>query len=317
MWEIPVFGLLNMREVIETILEYAAGLLSMSTDLLTDIGDSAANILSTSSTSVFGRISLALHDTAVYLTPALQGVGYGIAIMFFLFNLLNLITSDQLTLEQFIKKFCWLFVGIAVVALAPNFFDKCVEFGDAFTTLITGQKFTVPTDATEDFTGKVYEAFCASVSGDGIPAFVGAIICFIIAAAIGLSLALASAILVALVYVVGFQRLLRLNIRGAFLPIGLALFSDEGWRGAGGRYFRSFLSVCCQGAVIAIIGKVTTGCIQIAYNFAFAKSIVNQDFLKLFVNLLSAETIVIGVAVASVAMLFESQRVIADVFGAQ
>ena len=39
-----------------------------------------------------------------------------------------------------------------------------------------------------------------------------------------------------------------------FFPIAMGLMSDDGWRGAGGRYLKKFLAVCCQSAVLVVIG---------------------------------------------------------------
>lgn len=307
----------------EGLTEVSAAMLGLAFQFLMEIGGTAANIMSGSGNSVFGQISAQLGKLVKNYMVLFQSLGYAISILFFMFALLNLITSEQLTLEQFIKKFCWLFVGIAVVSLSPMFLEKITEFGDAFTTMIVKNNLQLTNGDTDLAVNNMLKKALQTVVTDNpdyneIQKLVFSLVMCLISVAIGLSLALVALVMLGIVYVIGFSWIIEKNVRGLFLPIGLSMFSDDGWRGAGGRYFRKFLAVCCNGAVIAFIGKITNGCIAIAYKVAFNDSLVKgTDFLTQFLPaLLKSEVVVLGVAAAAITAMFKSQQIINDAFGA-
>lgn len=305
------------------LTDVSADMLGLAFKFLSDIGGTAANIMSGSGNSAFGQISVQLSKLVQNYMMLFQSLGYAISIMFFMFALLNLITSEQLTLEQFIKKFCWLFVGIALVGLSPMFFEKITAFGDAFTTMIVQNRFELTGGSSDTALHDTLATALKTVIKDNpdyneIQKLVFSLVMCLISVAIGLSLALVALVMLGIVYVIGFSWIIEKNVRGLFLPIGLSMFSDEGWRGAGGRYFRKFLAVCCNGAVIAFIGKITNGCIAIAYKVAFTNGLSDgNSFLGDFLPaLLKSEVVVLGVAAAAIAAMFKSQQIVNDTFGA-
>ena len=308
---------------VSKISELVASLFGAAIDLLSSIGLMASDILNTDGTTFISEIDNLLSKAIEAFMPSLQGIGYGIAIMFFLFNFLNMVTTDNLTLEQFIKKFCWLFVGIAMVSLAPTFFNKIIQFGDAFTKMVAKNTFLHPGDGVniKQIDALLVDTLPEKVDDSLLFMYMGLMVVCII---IPLIIMIGSAIIYGVIYVIAFTRILEINVRGAFLPIGLSLFSDECWRGAGGRYLRKFLAIACQGAGIAMIGQVMSSAISLAFSYSISAieppdTLLDEAtlFLEMTVELLKAGTISLAIAAACVMAMFKAQQIISDVFGAQ
>lgn len=306
------------------IAEIIATLYDCAIMLLSDVGYAAADIMNKDGESILGQASSLIEEAVGNFMPSLQGIGYGISIMFFLFNFLNMVTTDNLTLEQFIKKFCWLFVGIALVSLAPTFYEKIIQFGDAFTKMIADKTFGPTENEASSIINKVLQdAFPDKISIADTLIYICTLIVSIL---IPLLMILGAVVLYVIVYIIAVTRALELNVRGAFLPIGLSLFSDEGWRGAGGRYLRKFFAVAAQGAGIAMIGKVMGGLINFSFSASLKDISVNNGnvitgdvitLLQTTVGLLKGTIVAIGIGCACVMAMFKVQQIISDVFGAQ
>ena len=109
-------------------------------------------------------------------------------------------------------------------------------------------------------------------------------------------------------------------MRAAFLPVALALLSDDGWRGAGGRYIKKLLAVTAQGAVLIVICFMTKKLMDNAAgsmaSFALSSS---EDLAEMFKNILGTlkgPLANLAIGVAGIAFMFKSMQVTSDVFGA-
>lgn len=120
-----------------------------------------------------------------------------------------------------------------------------------------------------------------------------------------------------LVYVIAFTRLIELCARGCFIPIAAGLVSDDGWRGAGGRYFRKFLAICSQSAILVVIGKIASYALGTIGNSILTNlpSLVTAGTMGIL-NIGGQLAIMIGIGIAMVSVMFKSIGIVNDAFGA-
>ena len=307
---------------------------SMEADLIIDIL-SDINSLGTSMASIFaenpsedgGEAITSVQTTINNITSSslttgtMESVALAIAILFFFIATIELGMQERLTLDYFIKHFAKLGVACFFIFNASTLYDSICDFGGGLTTLmatnyITSDKGGGP--KTNDTVAKVVrelgnkegvsddtrEELAKQCSGEvtNFFDFIGKIFSTFL---LGKILSFVSKGLLIICYVIAFSRLLELSIRGAFLPIAFALMSDDGWKGAGGRYIRKFVAICSQGAVLVAIGNVASMIIS----KVIASIGTGGDIMQLFV-------ILIGVAIAIVSLMFKSIGIINDVFGA-
>lgn len=276
-----------------------------------------------------GLVQEAMNDSGVNITSimtngvdALKSTGYAICALFFIISLLELAMSERMTLEFFVKFFSKLVIGVAAVFYAGDFVNAAWNFGDTLSnylstiSLVDGEASGVVEVGFHDLfitylnevEGSQWLAMLAIVIGLGIPA------------------ALASFIIVAVVYVVCFTRLLEIMVRGVFMPIACAMLSDDGWRGAGGRYIRKFIGICAQGAVMVIIGKLT-GVVMGAVcnsmkntmtetvNDAIASASKVTPGFGFVIDVIESTMAIVGIAVACISLMFKSIGIVNDAFG--
>ena len=119
------------------------------------------------------------------------------------------------------------------------------------------------------------------------------------------------------------SRLIELEIRAMFLPISFALLADDGWRGAGGRYIKKFVAICCQGVIlIGLGGMAQTLMMTVIKNECselFCGSMVqlldnlaNLDPGGIFIGI----CMMWGVGIAIISLMFKSINLVNEVFGA-
>jgi hypothetical protein len=127
----------------------------------------------------------------------------------------------------------------------------------------------------------------------------------------GSILRLVALVINAITYIVCISRLLEMSARGCFLPIAIAMMSDDGWRGAGGRYIRKYIAVCAQGAVLVVAGTM------ISYGMSVAgSSMIGQlSSCGSISSFLGYLVLFIAIAIAGVSMLFKSIGIVNDAFG--
>lgn len=226
-----------------------------------------------------------------------QGIGMAIALLFFLMAMIDLSTSERLTLEFFIKFFSKLVIALFLIDMAPELVNKIVEFGDAVMTQMSNSNGFEETDELI----KQYRNYLETSD----PRTHWILLIVQSACTVGL-IYIISFVVIVVAYIVGFTRLLELGVRGAFMPIALGLIADDGWRGPGGRYIRKFIAVCVQGAALIVISTVSSK----AMGMTGVGVVSGND--GGFIGLLS----IAGLAFATISMMFKSIGIINDVFGA-
>jgi len=271
------------------------------------IDDIVTDALGIGADSTAGEISEGILNIADGIQGGLQSVGLAISIMFFLFAMLDIITTDRFTLEYFIRFFGKLAISIALIEYAPEITKACRDFGNDFLTLIKNVGFGPDRVQEATLAKEVYINYVKELLDEaGGEAGAGALIRAVLTGGlIGLIGMIAGMIFSVIVYLVSFTRLLEMAVRGVFMPVAFGLLADDGWRGAGGRYIRKFIAVCAQGAVILLIANLYTTALG-----ASAASVIGRG------NMLMAIVCLFGLAFATISLLFKSIGVVNDIFGA-
>ena len=284
-----------------------------------NIGNTVMDALGYNGGNSASAISAGLKAYALNFQEPLQAVGAAIAMAFFLIQLLELTTQERFTIEFFIKFFGKLVISIALILACKTITEQLWNFGEAFTSLINKNYTTVTADTTVGNSSTLLKDKLNDNSQEGnsdkqqfIDAAineykdVNTISLILEFGVVGLVLYLMSLILIIVVYIVSFTRVLEMSVRAVFMPIAFALLSDDGWRGAGGRYIKKFIAICAQGAVLILIGEVASFAILTSMTTVGSN---NGNFLMSIV-------IDLGIAYAGISMMFRSIGIINDVFGA-
>ena len=293
--------------------EIIANMMTWAINQLKDSGDGVAKIMAGQDTGSIGNLGAITNElTGVIqseVIPAAQAVGYAIAITFFIFALANMLTGDRLTVEQFIKFFAKLGVGIFIVSVSDELFRACLDFGDGISTLFSASFPSASITVPDDLSNQINE-----VVGKGLGNFIKAIIMSFISI---LPCVVASLAIKVLVYVIAFTRLIELCARGCFIPIAAGLVSDDGWRGAGGRYFRKFLAICSQSAILVVIGKIASYALGTIGNSILTNlpSLVTAGTMGIL-NIGGQLAIMIAIRIAMESVMFKSIGIVNDAFGA-
>lgn len=222
--------------------------------------NSASVILGNDQTSAIGdvmsRLRAVVADT---ILPAMQGVGIAIALVFFLISLIRAAQADHFNLDIFIKHFTKAVIPVAIISFCPLLFKYLLDFGESLGTYLSSLDIV----GKQSYSAESMESTILDLAekhddlSDGFGLLAGSLLPMIAISLTGLAVQ-------AVVYIIAFTRIIELYIRGAFLPIPLALMADDGWQGAGGRYIKKFLAVAAQGGMIILIGKIGAFAISVA-----------------------------------------------------
>jgi len=257
--------------------------------------------------TMVAKVSKALQDAVVAFLPSMQALALAISVVFFLIALLELTTQERLTLEFFIKFFGKLVISIALIASCETLTKNLMLFGEGFGTMFKSFVPGVSATGTAPTEADLYDIFNASdVHWSQI---------ILSAISVGTPMALATKVLLIITYMVAFSRLIELCARGMFMPIAFALISDDGWRGAGGRYIRKFIAVCAQIAVLIVVAKITTGVMSLSTEEVLSAIQEAADYNSLTEAMSKQMTICVGVGFASTQAMFKSISIISDAFG--
>lgn len=238
---------------------------------------------------------------------AMKGVGFALAALFFLISMIELINQDRLTIELFVKFFARLAVGVAAVSYSDEIYRLCSSFGAALTREITtafeaSAQFNVPTNIGQLINSKhsgIFEAIGCLVS-----VALGMLPCYLV-----------GFIVLILTYVIAFTRLLEMGARGCFLPIAMGLMSDDGWRGAGGRYLKKFIAVCSQSAALVVIAGLSSYLLGTLAQTVIDGIVATGGDIDIG-TLAGNVALMCGVGVAMVSAMMKSIGIVNDVFGA-
>lgn len=284
---------------------------------LTGISDTIASIINAANGSgngniiageAIGGLSQSMYNTVQTIGMSLESIGYALCFLFFLISLVELAMSERMTMEYFIKYFSKLVIGVAAISYWQEIYRVCRGFGNALSGLIS-------TSGSAAIEINLHGTFLNYVNGEGASSW---LILLVGSVLIGAPLIIASFVIIGVVYIVVFTWLLEFSIRGCFLPIACALLSDDGWRGAGGRYIRKFLGVACQGAVMVTVSKLTSESLySIVSSVASSANNVqdaDENFNFLF-DLAQNIVVVVAICIATVSVMFKASAIVSDVFG--
>lgn len=280
---------------------------------LTGIGKSMASILGDN--KITENISIPIDDfDKVFnaVVSPMKTIGFALCLFFFIMTLVDLLTSERLSFEIFWKHFLKLILGAFMVDNAEKVKTFVIDFGNAFmkdiNTGLGSIKGTNPFAQNEAFMQAVYE-FAKDIS-------LGWLIVLGLGFLVGLFPLLLGIIFKGATLLIALSRLLELYLRCAFLPVALALMTDDGWRGAGGRYIKKIIAVAVQGAGLIVIGSLISfacaGALEgigesVAGQYLLISDLLNNCFTVIFV--------VAGMGLAGLSLMFKSMGIVNDVFG--
>lgn len=254
-----------------------------------------------------------VDSTAKEVIKLLQPTGYALCVLFFIIALLELAMSERMTMEYFVKFLSKLVVGYAVVYYCPEIYDTLREIGYWLMDTISAD------NPDHVYNPNLADVFINYTSNNGAGSWFPLLCASIL---IGGTILIGSYALLGVVYIVLFTWVLEMGVRGMFLPIACSLLSDDGWRGAGGRYIRKFLGICSQGMVMAavmrLIAGIMDGLIDSIITTADGLSGATDAFAgsnSFIGNLAGTCIIVLGVMIAGVSVMMKSMSVVSDVFG--
>ena len=281
--------------------------------ILTDYGDVCASLqglgadmvqVSGAGDSAISQMTRTVVDLATNMQDALAGVAIAICVAFFIISMLELAMSERMTIELWVKYWAKLVVGVAAVYFCGEITGKIYEFGIAL-----GELVAVSAGSSADMTATMENVgtWYATAGEGGLNWLMAFVEYHLMMAPIKLILL----VLKGVIYVVGFSRVIELGVRTAFMPIGMALLSDDGWKGAGGHYIKKYISICAQCAVMVMIGNIASWLITQALAIGTAAVAGNGP-----ASIGGTVVVAACACVACIMALFKSIQITNDVFGA-
>lgn len=265
----------------------------------TDVSDILTSGGDTQMADITEKLQTQVETVAI---PAVEAFALAVALLFFIISLVEIVSQDRLTMEFFIKFFAKFLIAVFFISNAGKLFAGICDIGDGmagiFSDMSLGKgefEFMNVDELAEKFKESDIhwmEAICTAALTAG-PIY------------------LVSLILVSICYIIAFSRILELAARGSFLPIALAMMSDDGWRGAGGRYIRKLLAIASQSAVLVLIAQFTTyiiGSVGTSLCEKFEGTVTMGDITGTLV-------IILGVCISCVSLMFKSIGIVNDAFG--
>lgn len=240
------------------------------------------------------------------ITNVMTSVALALAVLFFAISLLDLAMTDRFTLEYFIKFFSKFAASLILIVSCSEITKLISDFASSFCELIGAS--LLDGDSIKQIEGFGLELYKALIADENLQW-----IALVVSGALNIGvMKIVAWAMVVIVYLVGFTRLFEMIIRGAFMPISFALLADDGWRGAGGRYIRKYMAICCQSTVLCIIGGIHSQALKIVMvdqleriQDAAVSGSQSGEMVMLF-----------GLSFAAVSLMFKSIGIINDVFGA-
>lgn len=217
--------------------------------------------------SQFGSVITTLIKNG---TVALQGFGIAVALLFSFIGIIELAAGNRLTPELLIKHFAKFGATFAAIIISD---DLCFLIGNLGNGMINGVEKLFSGNALATLAIKtmgeggvkgvgdavklhLYNTLVYSIKGK---AGIGDAISLFVSGSILMIPVLALQIGNVAVFFIALSRGLELAVRALFMPIPIAFLSDDGWKGAGGRYLKKYAAVATQGMVVVAIAK----CVQI------------------------------------------------------
>lgn len=190
--------------------------------------------------------------TAVY--NVLKPVGYMFCVLYFLIDMIDRTTKEQMNPEHFLRQFIKLLVAIMLIDYGLTFFESFMSLSNAFLDSIknanVGQSYSGPsTDALSKFAGDIND------EGTSI----GKSFLALQFMAINVIPWLGTKVAQIIIMIICWSRLIELGARMCFAPIGMADVFTNGFNGSGFRYMKKIFAVALQGVFIFVILKMIGG----------------------------------------------------------
>lgn len=302
--------------------EFVAGVYYASFSKIDSVGTTISAVVSgggwgsdsvSSDATTISTIASQVYTAAEAVATTVQPVGMALSVMFFMVALVEFSVQDRMTMESFIKFFAKLAASLYAIYYSSTIASYCISFGDALSTMMVNA-LSLEASSSLPSQSDIATDFENVMDGGGqwIILLLGGMV-------MGIPIYLVSVALIGVAYVITFTRILELAVRICFLPIAMGLLSDDGWRGAGGRYIRKFLAICSQGAVLCLIASMTeytVGAAETAFisNFA-AGSLDSSSAFSVLESYGSVLVVMIGVCIACISLMFKSIGIVNDAFG--
>ena len=253
-----------------------------------------------------GAIDVATNETMV-------ACAYALCALFFLLSLIPFITEKGFTIEAFVKFFAKLAIGVFAVSIAGDIIKYSFQFGNALSDFVA-DNFTILGSGFD--LGQTQEEIQATLEGRFLTMAKegGGFSLLMTSVFTILPIDLIILVMTIVSYIIAFSRLFEMCIRSAFLPIPLALLSDDGWRGAGGRYIRKLLAIMAQGAVLVAIAMLTSQIMGRVLGTDTLEALESES--ATIEAMIEKVLIAAGIGISSVSIMFKSIGFVNDIFGA-
>jgi hypothetical protein len=175
-------------------------------------------------------------------------IAYGLILLYFLLDVLEKTTHEQMSIEHFFRSCIKLIIAIVFINQGFSILTYGVQFVTAITNGLVNRVGLSP--PTNDWGVSALDSYYDDISAAS--GFEGFALC------VGFAFQLILPFIILwvaklVVELVAWGRIIELGVRGAFAPIGMSDLFTEGTKGGGFRYLKKFLGVAFQGAVIMAV----------------------------------------------------------------
>lgn len=190
--------------------------------------------------TVFGALWLA---TKTMLENFTAPIGYLLVVLYFILEIIEHTSRDNLNTELFIKATIKLFLGVAFIINCVPLLEGAIGFADSLVVRLTdsdnfGGMNAVNVSLHSQYrTASIWE--CAGTICGGIFNW------------------LLSLIPALIVLIVCLSRYLDIAVRTTFAPIGMANIFEGGLNSSGMKYFKKFAASCLHGAAMLVVVSVS------------------------------------------------------------
>lgn len=224
-------------------------------------------------------------------------LGIGLLLIFFVLGLTERMSENTDSFEQMMKEFLKFILAVSITQKGWSILTYAVSLGygllNDVSSLITG--------AGSGSSGELLTLLTDTIKDNSVIENLGILVPLLI-------LWLAGLIIQGLVLITCYSRTITICLMAAIFPICLPDIYQRGTSGNGFRYFKSFLAVCMQGAIILVIAYLVSVC--------SAASVMNLSTDMGLWYLLAAVVPPLAIQVAGVSMMMKSLQYVKDVIGA-
>lgn len=321
----------------EMMMALGASIINMSIALLNIALQSTNSVLDPGGSSGLPAITEAIGklesvtDSAIGISKSL---GYVLSFVFWVIAVFEMLIQERLTPETLVKSLarfgvCFVLIDNAKdihlglksfgVALTNDFAplaDKGAEYLD--TPEISFEALFAPPQSATDVIANI-----VSSSPLGAQMWIAMLVYSLL---IAIPILLFAGAYYLTICLIQCSRLIELEIRAMFLPIGFSLLADDGWKGAGGRYVKKYTAICCQGIILVLLGGLAetlmSSVVKASFGPLFNAGGVAGLITVLFEGGLDVPSMFTGicmmwgVGIAVIALMFKSINLVNEVFGA-